>query len=333
MAALEKRRLAKSGGLDLSNVTLRAILKYPRTRATDEREFIEGVIEPPPKFGVYDDESTLLETVQKAVSPDRPAGQSLEASIMDIADDIAYAIHDLEDFYQEGFIDFDRVQRELEQADTALSSGETDFSRVSNAFLDQHLHLQKKYEPYYNDSRYIDALQYISRQLLPLFSQAFDNSPIRGARLRTSLSDATEGFFKGLTILPKPPYEDGPLVALSEESWHRVQALKAITKGHLVTTTRVGITQRSQMKALTILFNGYADWISSMAGKRMHGLPQPLTQYLSDAPGGGDTLPATLEPAHFRAIGDYIAGLSDYEALTTARWFSGTESPGLFALR
>src|SRR5690606_40504967 len=57
------------------------------------------------KFGAY---STELEDLRQARAPFdgriAPWQQTVEASIMDIADDIAYAIHDVEDFYRVGVL-------------------------------------------------------------------------------------------------------------------------------------------------------------------------------------------------------------------------------------
>lgn len=52
------------------------------------------------KFGYYDSEERLFGEARAFLPDGYPSdAQSVEAAIMDVADDITYALHDLEDFY------------------------------------------------------------------------------------------------------------------------------------------------------------------------------------------------------------------------------------------
>jgi dGTPase len=91
-------------GLNLTRATLNAVLKYPwlRDRADADKSR---------KWGAYVTESDLLAWVRSG----SPEGQkSVEAAIMDWSDDIAYAVHDVEDFYRAGMLPLDRLSREDE---------------------------------------------------------------------------------------------------------------------------------------------------------------------------------------------------------------------------
>lgn len=86
-------------GLDLTRRTLRASLKYPWL--AKEKPTKLG------KWGVYDLDLPAFQWVLEVDDVDSILGyrpQDLEASVMDIADDIAYAVHDLEDAYKLGLI-------------------------------------------------------------------------------------------------------------------------------------------------------------------------------------------------------------------------------------
>jgi dGTPase len=76
-------------GLDLTRTTLRALTKYPilETRAM--------LREPYPKCGAYRD-ATDVAYFNWAWDGEQPT-KTLAARIMDVADDIAYAVHDFED--------------------------------------------------------------------------------------------------------------------------------------------------------------------------------------------------------------------------------------------
>ncbi len=92
LTRLEAKSFASDGrsaGLNLTRATLDACSKYPwRARETESA-----------KFGVYDDDSTVFDWMR--TSP----GTCIEAQIMDLADDIAYSVHDVEDGIVAGKID------------------------------------------------------------------------------------------------------------------------------------------------------------------------------------------------------------------------------------
>jgi dGTPase len=108
ISKLEKkaRRAAESGladdraGLNLCHRTIASALKYDRI-IPHVREDDEGLVK-----GYYADDAELISRVKAAVAPSW-SGQSfktIECSIMDLADDIAYSTYDLEDSLKAGFL-------------------------------------------------------------------------------------------------------------------------------------------------------------------------------------------------------------------------------------
>ncbi|MCV5869522.1 hypothetical protein OFN61_30165, partial [Escherichia coli] len=65
--------------------------------------------------------------------------QTLECSVMDIADDIAYAVHDLDDFYRAGVLQYTTVSAELRawlnhsRSLAEIPEGELDLRRPGHA--------------------------------------------------------------------------------------------------------------------------------------------------------------------------------------------------------
>lgn len=96
-------------GLDLTRATLNAILKYPWSK---QPAGYEGE-----KWGVYETERNQFEEARKA-APYKNS-KTLEAELMDWADDVAYAVYDLDDFYRAGLIPLDRL---LERSDRHFES-------------------------------------------------------------------------------------------------------------------------------------------------------------------------------------------------------------------
>jgi dGTPase len=86
----------RSVGLNLTRATLDASTKYPWTRAdapvTGELASDSGGAGR--KFGVYDDDLEVFAWMREGVVGAR---RCVEAQVMDLADDVAYSVHDLED--------------------------------------------------------------------------------------------------------------------------------------------------------------------------------------------------------------------------------------------
>jgi dGTPase len=88
-------------GLNLSARSLAAVLKYDR-KIPVVRDDNEAIVK-----GFYSSESDIVEWVRESVCGDRAhdcSFKTIECSIMDLADDIAYSTYDLEDTFKAGFL-------------------------------------------------------------------------------------------------------------------------------------------------------------------------------------------------------------------------------------
>ena len=94
-----------SVGLNLTRATLDAATKYPWPRSDAAPPLganSDGTPRAVAKFGVYDDDLAVFTWMREATPPLR---RCLEAQVMDLADDIAYSVHDIEDGIVAGRID------------------------------------------------------------------------------------------------------------------------------------------------------------------------------------------------------------------------------------
>lgn len=96
LTRLEPKRIGPDGGpagLNLTRATLDAVIKYPWTAGNAPY--------PTGKFNVYDDDVAVFTWIHG----DFGSKKCVEAQIMDLADDIAYSVHDVEDAIVRGFMD------------------------------------------------------------------------------------------------------------------------------------------------------------------------------------------------------------------------------------
>jgi dGTPase len=108
LTRLEPKRLRPDGtsaGLNLTRASLDAATKYPWSRE-DAPEPVGAHADGSPrqirKFGVYADDAEAFAWLRADAPPGRTC---LEAQAMDLADDIAYSVHDVEDAVAAGRMD------------------------------------------------------------------------------------------------------------------------------------------------------------------------------------------------------------------------------------
>ena len=111
LTRLEPKMIAPSGrhvGLNLTRGTLDAVVKYPWGAG-------EGPLRedgsPTPKFNFYSDDADVFAWVRDGAGE----GRCVEAQMMDLADDIAYSTHDVEDGIVRGLVRTDRLRDPAEQ--------------------------------------------------------------------------------------------------------------------------------------------------------------------------------------------------------------------------
>ena len=113
LTRLESKTFAPDGrslGLNLTRGVLDAATKYPWTvdaAPVPAGRHADGLPRAVRKFGVYADDLPMF-TWMRAGAPDRQT--CVEAQIMDLADDIAYSVHDVEDGIVAGRIDLTRLR-------------------------------------------------------------------------------------------------------------------------------------------------------------------------------------------------------------------------------
>lgn len=89
-------RTGREAGLNLTRASLDAVAKYPWRRGKGPLGTASG------KFGVYADDGEVFTWLRRQAPDER---RCIEAQVMDLADDIAYSVHDVEDAIVGGHLD------------------------------------------------------------------------------------------------------------------------------------------------------------------------------------------------------------------------------------
>lgn len=96
-----EKKYARCAGLDLTYRSLLSVIKYPNTKSTSD------------KF-IYDDDYAFYTQLLKDKQLDMKAGEkTIDAQIMDLADEIAYAAHDLEDALSRNMVTIEDIEYEF----------------------------------------------------------------------------------------------------------------------------------------------------------------------------------------------------------------------------
>lgn len=205
LSRLEAKTFSSAGrsvGLNLTRATLSACIKYPWLR---QRGPTSG-----PKFGVYDDDLEVFEWVRVSADDAGVAKfrRPIEAQVMDVADDIAYSVHDVEDAVVGGW----------------FSLVDVDESELAAVFLVA----REWYDPLVDDNRLRTAFERL-RAMPEWPADGFDGSRASRAVLK-SLTSALIGRFaveaQAATI---QHWGQGPLVRYGADLEIPVTTLDEIT--------------------------------------------------------------------------------------------------------
>lgn len=271
-------------GLNLTRHTLNATLKYPWIRDVEDRTRNA-------KWAAYDSDRPTLAWVREGW----PDGErSLEAEIMDWADDVTYAVHDMDDFYRVGLIPLDR-----------LCTSPEELARFK-AFLEER-------QPSAAESL-IAAADRLFRGILNVTGQyesrAEDRVNLRtlGSALITRYLNAAELISQGTSVVFEIPQ------AITEE----VAVLKDLTWFYVIERPSLAILQRGQRRVVSELFDRYLEAVKS---KELRLFPAAHAERLRQE--------FVTEAAKVRVVVDLLASLTEPAALEVYQRMSGITTGSL----
>ncbi|GAA1719033.1 dNTP triphosphohydrolase [Fodinicola feengrottensis] len=340
---------ARSGvGMDLTAAVRAAVLKYPWARRAFPRPHPSAMPVPPRgaapsaddpdggslKFSAYLNE---LDEVVDCRAPYEglvaPWQQTVEAAVMDTADDIAYAIHDIEDFHRVGVLAHTAVAAELEgwlgQSVVLARLADPALGRQPGHGLETRRRRMRGRDSWiYDDDAFAAAVQRVSRELGDgLLSTPFDGSIAAERAVAEFSGKWTERLVDGVRVLAEPPVRAAH-VSLEAAQWHEVQVLKFLHQRFVLERPDLALHQRGQAQSVTTLVEALAEWLddaheSARLPRRLHDLIEIAHgEYARIDPewlGGTDI----LRLARGRAIIDFVASQTDSQARAMIEVLSG----------
>lgn len=296
----------KRVGLNLTYRSLASILKYDNE-----------ILHVRPKQsklqkGYYGSERHLVARIKAAVAPNwREKGKfkTIECSIMDLADDIAYSTYDLEDCFKAGFLSPAKIMATSERVLSNVASkvskelGEKyDGKRILEVFdkVFKDIIDPECFEADNDD----DVEEEVRLHRLTQFADYFTASSVLiedGAR-RSDFSSRLVSFAIR-NIEMRPNYDNPALseVHLSPEARERVEVLKQYTYTTTIDSPRVKVAEFRGYEVVRDIFKALA----SEKGKVL--MPDDVRALFDEA---GDDI--SLQR---RAICDFVAGMTDRYAI------------------
>ncbi len=278
LSRLESKAFAADGssvGLNLTRATLSACVKYPWARG----EAPDGS----GKFGAYADDMPVFDWLREGAPARR---RPIEAQVMDLADDIAYSVHDVEDGVVGGWF--------------ALGTGDLDRTAI-------HAVARDWYDGQADDDR-LDAASARLQEMPEWPTTKFDGSRVEGAVLKSLTSALIGRFANAAELATKQHWGAGPLIRFDADlevpldTRDEITVLKSIAAHYVMRSDdRVGPQGRQRE-----LLHALVEVLDRGEGRDL------------EAEFAADFARADGDAGRRRAIIDQVASLTDVSARTWA---------------
>lgn len=333
-----------SDGLNLTTATRAGVLKYPWGRfhypdphpfTWDERprgagRGVDG--EGSAKFNAYiPDLSEMASVIEALELP--PGRQTLECAVMDLADDIAYSLHDLEDFHRSGVLQYSPIASEfrgwLRDRTTLATLDDADLGRLGQVPGGSLERLRRRAETkdgwVYDEELFAHAVKTIGDDFIDdVLARPYDGSMDSDRAISAFVGRWLDELVSSAGLNPQQGAR-APLVTVQPRQWHEILVLKFIHQQFVLERPDLAMVQRGQSGVIAQLVHTLDAWLSDRLDSRR--APQRLLDLVDIAELGyrrvRDEQPWLLDStdagalarmARGRGIIDFVAGLSDSQA-------------------
>lgn len=269
-------------GLNLTRATLNAILKYPWLRGENPKY--------PNKWGAYESERGEFDKVRELGTPKN--AKSVEADIMDWADDITYSVHDIDDFFRAGVIPLDRLG--IDDAERERFYAEV-FARKRGKF------------PEGLDETYLrGAFDGLIKKSPLVGAGGYQGTGLERIRMRNFTSALIGEFVRGLRIRTDRGY---PYIWTENRRVAEVFMLKELTWHYVIKNPALATHQEGQRTIIRELFYKYFKAATSRKSN-LDLFPASVRELLPEKPASSGSHQKVA-----RVIIDFISGLTEEQAV------------------
>lgn len=325
-------------GLNLTRAVRSAVLKYPWRRGEGGTRRGAGS----DKFSMYVVDAVDARDALDAYPLIAQGQQTVECSVMDVADDIAYSLHDLDDFYRAGllnqttiageFLQWRRETAQLRNLEVAELSRQ---SRMPGHSLELLWRRLESRDPWIADPDAFEmAVAKVTDEVVGgLLTVPFDGS-LSADRALAGFTDAWIRRLQASVEVHRDPAHRSGHVSLNRTAWHEVAVLKFLHERFILDRPDLAVYQRGQASLLERIVDGFTAWLDDphdvrRAPRRLLDLVDLATEdYLLVAREDSQALPDIDETelrrrALGRGIIDYVAALTDAQAVHLDALLSG----------
>ena len=257
-------------GLNLTRRTLNGLLKYPWRHAEDPPLRAE-------KWGAYDGDMDYFDWVRQHSPKDR---RTLEAELMDWADDVTYAVHDMDDFYRAGLVPLER-----------LTTSATERAEFDTYVLARHGAT--------DGERLAQAAERLFESLLASVTTRFAGLAEERINMRVVGSALISRYIDAPTLT-----DDGEDVVLEigQEMKDEVTVLKDLTWCYIIERPSLAVIQEGHRRIIDALYTMYRD---ALKADRLSLFPPAFRERASAAGSAAESE---------RVVIDMIAGMTEVSA-------------------
>ena len=284
-------------GLNLTNATLNAVLKYPWQRSPDKSSKRHR------KFCIYELD---LEAFNFVRDPSNDL-QSVEASIMDFADDITYSVHDLEDFYLAGLIPLELLATDSDELSRFVAEWirVSPKNRVARVVRDNPERFQK----------FLDATYNLKGQYPP---GSFEQK----AQIKRISSQLIQSYVQSVKLSKE--YGHRGYLEYNLQREEELKFLQRIVWSYVISNPRLATQRYGQKRIIKTLFEIY---LQAIGDRDLSFIPPRFVKEFLEIEAKSNSTEFNRE--HTRMAVDIVAGLSEAEAVIQYRRLTGI-SQGLF---
>jgi dGTPase len=272
--------------LNLTRASLRAVLKYPWMRGHNPTPELNN------KWAAYDtEEEDYRWATDGSAQPPLP---SVEARIMDWADDIAYAVHDVQDYYRAGLIPLDRLRGS---------------KREANEFIDAA-------------AGWLE-MKGLDRRKCQLAFAALQKGLPYDPYAGTLVDRATmHSFASGLisTFLSRVEIQPNGELYEHEEHRYMLEVLKQLTWYYVINRPPLATLQRGERRVVETLYSALTEWatLARQDRREERRLPQQFRELLTLVRGDPEAVRIKKgddDQLMARATVDYVSSLTETQAI------------------